>query len=91
MERLGGGARLTLASVRWSDGVRRPPAARDECEDRGGIKAGTPPTLFKHAVINDKTHTHIHTHKARQLTPASPLLKRRPRRLWSGHFPNTSD
>lgn len=61
---VGGGGRLTLASVRWSDGVRRPPAVREECEDRGGIKAGTPPVLFKPAVINDKTHTHTHTRHA---------------------------
>lgn len=30
---VGGGARLTLVSVRWSDGVRRPPAVREQDEE----------------------------------------------------------
>lgn len=62
--------RLTLASMWWSDGVRRPPAVREEVEDeeQGRIKGVTPLALFKPAVINDKTHTLTHT----QSTPADP-------------------
>lgn len=52
----GGGVSLTLASVRWSDGMQRPPAVREEDEEQGRIKALTPLALFKPGVINDKTH-----------------------------------
>lgn len=51
---------MTLASVRWSDGVRRPPAVSEEDEERERIKAVTPLALFKPEVINDKTRTHTH-------------------------------
>lgn len=50
---------MTLASELWSDGVRRPPAVKGEEEDeeQRRIKTVTPLTLYKPAVINDKTHT----------------------------------
>lgn len=51
-----GGVGLTLASVRWSDGMQRPPAVREEDEEQARIKALTPLALFKPGVINDKTH-----------------------------------
>lgn len=57
-------------------------------EERDRIKAVMPLTLFSHAVINDKIHR---THRARQLTLVSLLLKQQPRVLGGGQFPNTSD
>lgn len=62
-----------------------------EDEEQGRIKGVTPLALFKPAVINDKTHTLTHTHRAPQLTPVSLLLKQPAPGLWRGHFPNTSD
>lgn len=50
---------MTLASVLWSDGVRRPPAVKEEEEDeeQRTIKPATPLALFKPTVINDKANT----------------------------------
>lgn len=51
----GGQADLGLcAVVRW--GAKATGREGGGGEDRGRIKAATPPVLFKPAVINDKTH-----------------------------------
>lgn len=80
---------MTLASVLWSDGVRRPPAVQEEeeeDEEQRRIKTVTPLALFKPEVINDKTHT-----QSTPADPCEPAAQTAGPGLWRGHFPNTSD
>lgn len=83
----GGGVSLTLASVRWSDGMQRPPAVREEDEEQGRIKALTPLALFKLEWLMTK-HTDAQNTPA---DPCEPAATTAALGLWCGHFPNTSD